>query len=186
MHSKIRSMITYHPSKKRNRTYTRLSLEERFWKYVQKGPDCWIWTSKSRANFGYGVINLGGRNGKIERAHRVSWMLHNGAIPDGIFVLHRCDVPLCVNPDHLFLGTRDDNNKDMSKKGRARGPSFNRAEHPMTKLSDSDVSKIRELHTKLKSNRLLFHHSPIRQIANEYGVAFQTIWKIVNRSHLSK
>lgn len=68
---------------------------------------------------GYGVIGEGDK--KVHLTHRLSWVYHNGEIPDGLCVLHHCDNPRCVNPKHLFLGTRADNNKDMLNKGRARG-----------------------------------------------------------------
>jgi hypothetical protein len=66
----------------------------------------------------YGVIGLGPQAAGIAMAHRVSWVLHRGEIPDGALVLHKCDVPICVNPDHLFLGTQSTNLKDMAAKGR--------------------------------------------------------------------
>ncbi|HEU4345899.1 MAG TPA: HNH endonuclease signature motif containing protein [Candidatus Binatia bacterium] len=65
---------------------------------------------------GYGIYHF---LGKAYRCHRLSWILEKGGIPEGMCVLHRCDVPLCVNPKHLFLGTRNDNNQDMVAKGRA-------------------------------------------------------------------
>lgn len=94
-------------------------FEQRFWKYANKGePDqCWLWTGgmgMGRWN-GYGRLQV---SGKARRAHRISWELHNGQIPDGALVCHRCDTPLCVNPNHLFLGTGKDNVQDMIYKGR--------------------------------------------------------------------
>lgn len=94
------------------------SLAARFWAKVNKTPTCWLWTA-NRLPKGYGVINVGGRAGSQQLAHRVSWELHFGPIPDGLWVLHRCDNPPCVRPDHLFLGTVQDNVDDMVTKGRA-------------------------------------------------------------------
>lgn len=94
---------------------------DRFWENVQKSNDgCWIWTaSVSRA--GYGDIWVGLRPGvRIIKVHRLSWEIHYGPIPDGLFVCHRCDNPRCVRPDHLFLGTHTDNMRDASAKGRLR------------------------------------------------------------------
>lgn len=81
---------------------------------------CWIWIGNANRD-GYGLLT-GSRKGKpYFLAHRVSWEMHKGAIPDGLHVLHRCDMPACVNPDHLFLGTHSENMHDMGRKGRGRG-----------------------------------------------------------------
>lgn len=92
-------------------------LRERFWAKVTKGDGCWLWTGH-RLKHGYGVISVGGRKGRPELAHRVAWVLTNGAISGDQAVLHRCDNPPCVRPDHLFLGSQADNMIDMRTKGR--------------------------------------------------------------------
>lgn len=89
--------------------------EERFWKSVLKTDECWNWTAWKYQ--GYGYFNV---NGKLMGTHRFSWILHNGAIPDALCVLYHCDNPSCVKPDHLFIGTKQDNTDDMIAKGRAR------------------------------------------------------------------
>jgi hypothetical protein len=96
---------------------TREGLPDRFWARVDSSqPDgCWIWKGR-RTTRGYGTVNAG--LGKNLAAHRASWQIHNGPIPDGLWVLHHCDNPSCVRPDHLFLGTHDDNMRDMALKGR--------------------------------------------------------------------
>ena len=97
-----------------------------FWSNVDKTSGCWLWTGSTNG-CGYGQFTY---NGKLEKAHRVSWQIHHGPLPlwsghtTGICVLHRCDVPLCVNPDHLFLGTQGDNVADMIEKGRRDAQQF--------------------------------------------------------------
>lgn len=94
-------------------------LMERFWEKVDKGgeDDCWIWTG-NKFKDGYGSFSFRDRP---HRAHRVSWIHFNGKrIPDGCYVCHSCDNPLCVNPKHLWVGTPTDNVRDMISKGRAK------------------------------------------------------------------
>lgn len=90
----------------------------RFARHVDRGSDdgCWPWTA-ARDRDGYGVIN--DDQDRYQRANRVAYELAHGPIPPGLQVLHRCDNPPCVNPAHLFLGTADDNNRDMAAKGRS-------------------------------------------------------------------
>lgn len=90
------------------------SIEERFFDKVNKTDSCWLWTG-SLTSRGYGSIGVDGKN---VSAHRLSYMLFNGDIPDGFVVCHSCDVPACVNPEHLWVGTASDNMKDMVAKNR--------------------------------------------------------------------
>ncbi len=87
------------------------TLKERFWKNVKKSEGCWEWTGTicGVVNKKYGVIR---DNYKQKKAHRVSYELHKGAIPNGKIIRHICDNKLCVNPDHLEIGSVSDNNKD--------------------------------------------------------------------------
>jgi hypothetical protein len=97
------------------------SLSERFWSKVIVDPDrpdaCWRW-SAATTGFGYGILRTSRPNPRNAKAHRVSWELHFGEIPEGMMVLHRCDTPTCTNPRHLFLGRGADNVRDMVRKGR--------------------------------------------------------------------
>lgn len=139
------------------------SLESRFWQKVdRRGPDeCWPWLAACREG-GYGHIKV---KGKMQSAHRVSWHIHNGLIPDGLCVLHHCDNPACVNPDHLFLGTVADNNRDRASKGRCyHGP-----RNWFRTFSEDQIRDIRS--------------SPLSQekLAEGYGVHLNAIWRILHR-----
>lgn len=116
----------------------------RFWAKVRLGPPngCWLWTGAGVPN-GHGFLALGKRP-TIQPfyAHRIAWVLAHGAIPDGVAVLHSCDVCRCVNPAHLFLGSQGDNVRDASQKGRLHVP---RPNHPRRKLTDAQVEEIRML-----------------------------------------
>lgn len=90
------------------------TVKDRFWAKVRVAPGCWEWAAAKNGK-GYGRIYAWG---KQQSAHRVSYALAYGPIPLGLFVLHHCDNPGCVNPNHLFLGTQKDNIHDMLRKGR--------------------------------------------------------------------
>jgi len=104
--------------------------------------DCWVW-KKSKQKQGYGVITY---KRKVQLAHRVSFKIFNGYLPDDLYVCHKCDNPSCCNPDHLFLGTNSDNIKDAFSKGRVYRPKGE--DHYYSKLKESDVVEIRELAKK--------------------------------------
>lgn len=89
-------------------------VDERFWRKVDKSGECWTWTG-SRNHKGYGRLST---PDGVRLTHALSWELHFGAIPAGKWVLHRCDNPPCVNPDHLWVGTAKENTADMIAKGR--------------------------------------------------------------------
>ena len=139
------------------------TLAERFWKYVSRGGEnkCWDW--KGCLACGYGLMRVSGENGRwrMEGSHRVSYRLMRGAIPDGMCVLHHCDNPRCVNPNHLFLGTRGDNARDKAAKGRARGEW-----HPQHILTEKSVREIRNRRAA---------GEPLKELAKDYGIALCTV-----------
>lgn len=140
-------------------------IEDRFWSKVNResASGCWLWTAATIR--GYGQI-IGWRQGKKRPlyAHRVAWELANGPIPAHLSVLHKCDVPLCVNPDHLFLGTQADNLIDAREKGRLI-------------LAGARAGKL------TLEQRIAIYQTPWRKgicahLAQEFGVSISRIGKI--------
>lgn len=160
--------------------------ELHFWKRVDKenGPvhpvhgKCWIWVGCLYKGSGYGQF----RN---MRAHRFSYSMCCGVVPDGLFVLHKCDNPPCVNPSHLFIGTPLDNMTDKMVKGRWDGGTkspCNGEENGRAKLTQEDVDEIRSLAEK---NKAPFSRYVTRQflerMSTKHGVCIETIRSIILR-----
>lgn len=157
------------------------TLKYRFWNKVNKNgtipnhmPElgrCWIWTGCALLK-GYGQIRIGGVGSPMHLAHRVSWIIAHGAIPDGFNVLHKCDNSGCVRPDHLWIGTQMDNVVDMISKGRqntalrAKGMANGNA-----KLTDEDVMIIRAMYVR--------NECGYARISKLFGVSTQAIRSII-------
>jgi hypothetical protein len=155
-------------------------MPERFWSKVHKGDGCWEWIASTQG--GYGQIKIRGRR-SMERAHRISWVMHNGPIPPGLWVLHKCDNRLCVRPDHLFLGTQKENMADCAAKKRIRGGAPVGELHFKARLTEAIVLDIRA--------RWAAGGVEQKALAAEYGVHPATIsnicrgrlWRHVATSH---
>jgi hypothetical protein len=143
----------------------RKSIEERFWDKINKTNSCWLWTGRPDDS-GYGVIRY---KGKKTKAHRLSWFLHFGHVPKNLHVLHKCDTPPCVRPDHLFLGTDLDNAQDRDKKKR-RKPLQGEL-HGAAKLKSEDIIAIRQSTASAKD------------IARQFGIDRNYVYKIIKRKH---
>lgn len=131
------------------------SLDERLMRRVQFGDGCWNWTGGRDAS-GYGSIRVD--RSRVTSAHRLSWELANGQmVPEGTCVCHTCDNRLCVNPDHLFLGSRGDNNADRHVKGRSAGPKGER--HSRAILRNEDILAIRASSLPVRELVELYHCS---------------------------
>lgn len=141
------------------------SVLKRFWGKVTRTDGCWWWTAGVRGD-GYGAFDV---HGKQFGAHRFAWLAERGDIPDGMCVCHSCDHPLCVRPDHLWLGTTSENSHDMAVKGRAAGFAAGE-DHPNSSLTLGDV---REIRSRVASGEVQ------RTIAKEFGVSPATVCSIV-------
>lgn len=118
-------------------------FSRRFWLQVEPSDYCWTWGGR-RSRKGYGLVVIGSDD---HFAHRIAWRLANSrSVPEGMFVLHRCDNRPCVRPSHLFLGTLADNNADMKAKGRTYRPTWVGSAVPTAKVTEADVAEIRRLY----------------------------------------
>ena len=152
-------------------------LEQRLAQKIIKGDktQCWLWQGRlsGPARMRYGYL---WHEGKSQRAHRLMWESVYGTIPNGLCVLHKCDVPLCLNPDHLFLGTKAENNADRDRKGRQISISRPGEKHHNAKLTDSMVREIRK------------SLAPVQMIAKQFKVSASAIWNVrrgISWTHVS-
>ncbi len=157
---------------------------ERFWDKVKTAgvDDCWEWQAATEKRNGYGKFGVG-PNG-WDRAHRVSWRLHHGGIPGGKFVLHTCDNSKCVNPRHLYLGTKKDNAQDRERRGRgnhATGERHGRYTHPgQTKGEKNGRSKLTEKQVAVLLHGYFKQGTSKAELARRYGVSDVTVGHIVS------
>lgn len=153
-------------------------LIERFWSRINKTESCWLWVGAKAK--GYGVIRLP-KSSTTLKAHRVSYAIRFGEVPNGIWVLHRCDNPPCCNPDHLFLGDVRDNVRDMIEKGRGATSemlSFRQRgeKHSRLKLSEAEVLEIRRRYLEGETQTGL---------AAAFNVSQACIWMIIRKKRWS-
>lgn len=144
-------------AKSKSTQFTAVPLADRFWQHVQKTDGCWLWLGARQRKYGKVRVYKGRRRYAEMRAHRVAWELTHGPIPGDLVVCHKCDVPLCVRPDHLFLGTRADNLADMDAKGR-------RGTRP--KLTAEQVSELREMSLV---------RGDLKRLAKKWGVSHSAL-----------
>ena len=123
---------------------------------------CHIWLGATGGHMGYGHIKV---NGRVENTHRVSWELYRGKVPDGMNVLHTCDIPTCVNPDHLFIGDHRANMDD--KKSKRRAP--HGSKHHKRVVSEKEVIEIRS------------SAASVSELAARFSLGYGTVWQIKNQ-----
>lgn len=143
------------------------TIKARLLNRIQFGHStCWYWVGSCDA-LGYGRLHAYGEN----KVHRVAWRVFQGSIPSGMDVLHRCDVRNCVNPDHLFVGTHQDNMQDITRKGRQRYVRLCGEHNPQAKLSRGQVEEMRALRA---STGLSYS-----KIADQFAIASMTAYRAI-------
>jgi len=153
-----------------------MTAEQRFWAKVRKTDGCWLWQACTLKGYGW----FGFVRGRPDFAHRIAYRLLKGEIPAGLCVCHRCDVRNCVNPDHLFLGTKAENNYDMVRKGRNRGPApenvfvpgLRGEQHARAVLTDEIVRDLR--------NRKAAGTLNLTALSRELGVGRTTLGQVLS------
>ncbi len=153
----------------------------RFWAKVNTTDTCWLWTAASKnAKFCYGYFKIGR---KKYLAHRISWLITYGIIPNNLYVLHKCDNPKCVNPNHLFLGTAKDNCNDCIAKNRSIMVAKNRRVQS-GKQFNTNLKIISNTLTQKQieeiQNKYIPHNYGFAKLAKEYNVSKWLVRKILN------
>lgn len=177
-HRRFCDRACYFAEKRKRQAQT---LAARFWANANARSDdesaCWAWRLSTNSQ-GYGRFSIGGRH---SLAHRIAWRLIRGDIPAGAFVCHHCDNPLCVRPDHLFLGNHADNMRDMKLKGRqglhmsiTKPESIRRgSRHPFAKLNETAARHIREARER---------GVPLAALSKQFGVAQSVISRVAHKA----
>lgn len=165
--------------KQKRISVTGVTEEERFWARVDKSGDCWLWLGGVN-NKGYGFFNGGKGYPKTRLAHRVAWSLtHGEELSPSVVIMHKCDNPTCVNPEHLIKGTHLDNSTDKIEKGRAN----------QGKRERLTAESVFEIKTRYEAGGITQV-----QLAKEYGISHRQmqyiinghVWKSVNVPHRKK
>jgi hypothetical protein len=159
----------------------KISLLDRFMSKFEPVPwsGCWIWTAAVKEH-GYGVIGLGGRQDGTIKAHRASYLLFNGEIPEGCVIMHTCNNPYCVNPKHLQAGTRKENQRYMVKCGRNKMPDNSGIKATWSKLSELNVKEI----MAAKENKVVGVGTSLAKKFNVSKSTIYQIWSGSNWKHL--
>lgn len=135
-----------------------------FWRHVNVGSGCWVWTGfVDSKGYGRQNVTISPKKKVSQGAHRVSWALNVGPIPDGMHILHECDNPICVRPDHLKLGTHAENMRDMALRGRARSGSLGGSDCAARKFSLDQIKRVREMAARIP-------RAPYSEIGREVGM----------------
>ena len=139
---------------------------ERFWSKVDKTGECWLWRGWQRSDYGYGGFGVKQRGRwRSINAHRMAYLLEYGEVPDDLEVCHRCDIPNCVNPKHLFLGTHEENMQDAVAKGRLDNSG---ERNGRGKLRKEEVIEIRSRHLE-----------PVKNLAADYKLKVVQVYRIL-------
>ncbi len=165
--------------------WSRRPIDSAYWSKIDRADSpepCWLWQEGTDSD-GYGKCRVPGFSER--RAHRIAYMLTYGPIPDGLWVLHKCDTPRCCNPAHLFLGTVVDNTADMTAKGRvARGDRHSSRTHPERIRRGECCSFAKLTAENVRLIRTAYARGGVKYatLAEQYGVSPATIGKVIRKT----
>ena len=155
----------------RIRQHRLAGIENRFWSRVERSQGCWEWIG-ARSSAGYGVTS---KVGRWMLAHRLSWEIANGPIPAELYVLHHCDNPPCVRPDHLYVGTAGDNLRDT----HSRHPTYSASVAAIDKRTTGELSPNAKLTERAVQDIRAIRGMKQRDIGRLFGVSQTTIWRVL-------